>query len=154
MTNRPAKAPDENKAATTKTGTTKTGATKTGTTKTGATKGADRLSIRIDLASGAQIGPGKIAVLEEIARAGSISAAGRALKMSYRRTWELVEDLNRTLGTAVVETAAGGSGGGGAVLTKAGKAVVNSYRAIELDTAAAARKHLQALNRICPGKSR
>jgi molybdate transport system regulatory protein len=117
-----------------------------------ATKAGDRLSIRIDLASGAQIGPGKIAVLEEIARAGSISGAGRALGMSYRRTWELVEDLNRNLGTQVVETAAGGSGGGGAVLTKAGKAVVNSYRAIQMDTALAARKHLLALNRMCPGK--
>src|ERR1700733_10559967 len=113
-----------------------------------------RLNIRIDLAGGLRIGPGKVAVLEEIARSGSISAAGRALRMSYRRTWELVEDLNRTLGTPVVETAAGGSGGGGAILTKAGKAVVNSYRAIELDTALAARKHLQALNRACPGKPR
>jgi molybdate transport system regulatory protein len=117
-------------------------------------KVGDRLSIRLDLASGAQIGPGKIAVLEEIARAGSISAAGRALKMSYRRTWELVEDLNQSLGTPVVETAAGGSGGGGAVLTKAGKAVVSSYRAIEMDTALAARKHLLALSRVCPGKPR
>jgi molybdate transport system regulatory protein len=112
----------------------------------------DRLSIRLDLASGARIGPGKIAVLEEIARAGSISAAGRALRMSYRRTWELVEDLNKTLGTPVVETAAGGSGGGGAVLTDAGKAVVASYRAIQLDTAVAARKHLLALNRAFTGK--
>ena len=114
----------------------------------------DRLSIRLDLASGARIGPGKIAVLEAIAVAGSISAAGRALKMSYRRTWELVEDLNQSLGIAVVETAAGGSGGGGATLTKAGKAVVNTYRAIEMDTAVAARKHLLALNRVCPGKPR
>jgi molybdate transport system regulatory protein len=118
------------------------------------TKAGDRLSIRIDLASGAQIGPGKIAVLEEIARVGSISAAGRALGMSYRRTWELVEDLNRSLGTPVVETAAGGSGGGGASLTKAGKAVVSSYRALQLDTALAARKHLQALNRVCPRRPR
>ena len=117
-------------------------------------KDGDRLSIRLDLASGARIGPGKIAVLEEIARAGSISGAGRALKMSYRRTWELVEDLNQSLGIAVVETAAGGSGGGGAVLTKAGKAVVNAYRAIQMDTALAARKHLLALNRVCPGKPR
>jgi molybdate transport system regulatory protein len=115
---------------------------------------SDRLSIRIDLASGARIGPGKIAVLEEIARSGSISAAGRALKMSYRRTWELVEELNRTLGTPVVETAAGGSGGGGTVLTKAGKAIVNHYRAIEMDTALAARKHLRAMNRVCSGKPR
>ena len=113
---------------------------------------SDRLNIRLDLASGARIGPGKIAVLEEIARSGSISAAGRALKMSYRRTWELVEEMNRTLGAPVVETAAGGSGGGGALLTKAGKTVVSTYRAIELDTALAARKHLAVLNRACPGK--
>ena len=113
---------------------------------------SDRLSIRLDLASGARIGPGKVAVLEEIARSGSISAAGRALHMSYRRTWELVEDLNRSLGTPVVETAAGGSGGGGAVLTRAGKAVIERYRAIEMDTALAARKHLLALNRVCTSK--
>ena len=108
----------------------------------------DRLNIRIDLAGGLRIGPGKIAVLEEIARSGSISAAGRALRMSYRRTWELVEDLNTGLGAPVVETAAGGSGGGGTVLTPAGKAVIERYRAIEVDTAAAARKHLLALNRF------
>jgi molybdate transport system regulatory protein len=112
-------------------------------------KSGDRLSIRLDLAIGAKIGPGKVAVLEEIARSGSISAAGRSLRMSYRRTWELVEELNRSLGTPVVETAAGGSGGGGTVLTRAGKAVIERYRAIEMDTALAARKHLLALNRAC-----
>jgi len=116
------------------------------------TPASDRLSIRLDLGSGARIGPGKVAVLEEIARSGSISAAGRALRMSYRRTWELVEDLNRSLGTPVVETAAGGSGGGGAVLTRAGKTVIERYRAIEIDTALAARKHLLALNRACSDK--
>jgi molybdate transport system regulatory protein len=113
---------------------------------------SDRLSIRLDLASGAKIGPGKIAVLEEIARSGSISAAGRVLRMSYRRTWELVEDLNRSLGTPVVATAAGGSGGGGAVLTPAGKTVIERYRAIEMDTAMAARKHLLVLARACANK--
>src|ERR1700727_2326587 len=76
-------------------------------------KATNRLSIRVDLASGARIGPGKVAVLEEIARAGSISGAGRALHISYRRTWELVEDLHASLGAPVVETAAGGRGGGG-----------------------------------------
>jgi molybdate transport system regulatory protein len=111
-------------------------------------KAANRLSIRVDLASGARIGPGKVAVLEEIARSGSISAAGRALHISYRRTWELVEDLNATLGAPVVQTAAGGSGGGGASLTELGQAVVARYRAIEEDCAAAARKHLAALQRV------
>jgi molybdate transport system regulatory protein len=108
----------------------------------------NRLSIRLDLASGARIGPGKVAVLEEIARSGSISAAGRALHISYRRTWELVEDLNASLGAPVVETAAGGSGGGGARLTELGQAVISRYRAIEEDCAAAARKHIVALQRI------
>jgi molybdate transport system regulatory protein len=73
--------------------------------------------------------------------------------MSYRRTWELVEDLNRSLGTPVVATAAGGSGGGGAVLTPTGKTVIERYRAIEMDTAQAARKHLLVLNRACGSKS-
>ncbi len=117
-----------------------------------ASSASDRLSIRLDLASGAKIGPGKVAVLEEIARSGSISAAGRVLRMSYRRTWELVEELNRSLGTPVVATAAGGSGGGGAVLTQAGRTVIERYRAIEMDTAMAARKHLLALNRACANK--
>jgi molybdate transport system regulatory protein len=111
----------------------------------------DRLSIRLDLASGLRIGPGKIAVLEEIARSGSISAAGRALRMSYRRTWELVEDLNRGLGSPVVATAAGGSGGGGASLTPMGVAVVACYRAVERDAEAAASPHIDALNQARAG---
>jgi molybdate transport system regulatory protein len=110
-------------------------------------KATNRLSIRVDLASGARIGPGKVAVLEAIAQSGSISGAGRVLHISYRRTWELVEDLNATLGAPVVQTSAGGSGGGGASLTELGQAVVSNYRAIEADCGAAAKKHLAALQR-------
>lgn len=111
-------------------------------------KDSNRLSIRLDLASGARIGPGKVAVLEEIGRSGSISAAGRTLHISYRRTWELVEDLNAALGAPVVQTTAGGSGGGGASLTALGQALIERYRAIEEDCATAARKHLAALQRV------
>ncbi len=120
--------------------------------KTPAGKAVNRLSIRLDLASGARIGPGKVAVLEEIARSGSISAAGRALHISYRRTWELVEDLNASLGAPVVQTAAGGSGGGGASLTELGHAVVTRYRSIEADCAATSHKHLVALQRLTRGR--
>jgi molybdate transport system regulatory protein len=104
-----------------------------------------RIIIRIDLASGARIGPGKVALLEAIARTGSISGAGRALRMSYRRAWELVEDLNRHIGRPVVSTAAGGAGGGGAQLTAAGQAIVTEYRALEAETAAAGEGRLLAL---------
>ncbi|MFC7554430.1 winged helix-turn-helix domain-containing protein [Pseudoroseomonas wenyumeiae] len=95
-----------------------------------------------------RIGPGKISLLEEIGRSGSISAAGRALKMSYRRAWELVEDLNRGLGTPVVETAAGGAGGGGARLTLAGEAVISHYRAIEAESNHSAGQRLAQLARL------
>ena len=115
--------------------------------RSGAAPCGDRVSIRLDLACGARIGPGKVALLEAIARTGSISAAGRALRMSYRRAWELVEDLNRHLGAAVVTTAAGGSGGGGARLTATGAAIVSEYRALEAETAASAAARLAALER-------
>lgn len=108
---------------------------------------AGRLSIRIDLASGGRIGPGKIALLEAIARAGSISAAARSLGMSYRRAWALVEELNRDLGRPVATAAVGGPGGGGAKLTSFGEAIVVQYRAIEADSAAACRRHMVALSR-------
>ena len=105
------------------------------------------LSIRLDPAPGLRIGPGKVRLLEEIGRNGSISAAGRALGMSYRRAWELVEDLNRGLGRPVVETAAGGAGGGGTRLTRLGERVIREYRSIEAEAHAAALPRLLALLR-------
>lgn len=111
---------------------------------------AATLSIRIDLPGGLRIGPGKVRLLEEIAARGSISAAGRALRMSYRRAWELVESLNAGLGTPVVETAAGGAGGGGARLTPAGEAVIRHYRAVEQAAAAAAAGPVDSLRRMLP----
>ncbi|MGG5817399.1 winged helix-turn-helix domain-containing protein [Falsiroseomonas sp. HW251] len=102
------------------------------------------LSLRIDLPRG-RIGPGKIALLEAIGREGSISAGGRALGMSYRRAWELVDALNRLLGTAVVEAAPGGHRGGGASLTEAGRKLVADYRAIEKAAQRAASRRLTAL---------
>ncbi len=106
------------------------------------------LSIRIDLADGGRIGPGKVALLEEIGRSGSISAAGRAMKMSYRRAWQLVEDLNRTVGNQVVEATAGGAGGGGARLTHAGRTLVQEYRALERAASVTADTHLASLDQV------
>lgn len=105
------------------------------------------LSVRIDLAPGQRIGPGKIELLEKIAACGSISAAGRAMDMSYRRAWELVEDLNGIFARPVVEAQTGGRRGGGAVLTPFGLALVAHYRAIEQAAARAATAHLAELER-------
>ena len=53
-----------------------------------------RVTVRIDFAGGRRVGPGKIRLLELIDETGSISAAGRAMAMSYRRAWLLVDSLN------------------------------------------------------------
>ena len=105
------------------------------------------LSLRIDLAGG-RIGPGKIALLEAIAREGSISGAARSLGMSYRRAWELVSALNETFASPVVAKLAGGSGGGGASLTLLGQELLTGYRANEAAALEAAALHLQELARL------
>lgn len=109
-----------------------------------------RLSLRLDLPQG-RIGPGKVALLEAIDREGSISAAGRALGMSYKRAWDLVDALNRQLGTPVVAASPGGYRGGGASLTDAGRNLVADYRAIERAALKAAEPRLAALLRRIRG---
>jgi molybdate transport system regulatory protein len=106
------------------------------------------LSIRVDLSSGLRIGPGKVALLEAIAQTGSISAAGRVLGMSYKRAWDLVEELNRGCERPVVITSPGGRDGGGTSLTPAGDAMVRLYREIEQASAEAARAQVRALARM------
>jgi molybdate transport system regulatory protein len=103
------------------------------------------LSVRIDLDTEGRIGPGKIQLLENIHACGSISAAGRAMDMSYKRAWDLVDEINRICRQAAVERQTGGKNGGGAVLTPFGISLVARYRKIERDAASAVRKELQAL---------
>jgi molybdate transport system regulatory protein len=79
------------------------------------------------------IGPGKVALLEAIADAGSISGAARQLGMSYRRAWNLTDEINRGLAEPAVQSAAGGKAGGGAKLTPVGRRIIELYRGIELD---------------------
>jgi molybdate transport system regulatory protein len=86
------------------------------------------LTLRITLSGGKRLGPGKIKLLEEIGARGSISAAGRAMNMSYKRAWDLVAEANSLFGTDVVESKTGGRQGGGAQLTTFGKHLVKDYR--------------------------
>ena len=103
------------------------------------------LSVRIDLDAEGRIGPGKIQLLENIHTCGSISAAGRAMDMSYKRAWDLVDEINRICRQAAVERQTGGKNGGGAILTPFGTSLVARYRKIERAAASAVRKDLLAL---------
>jgi molybdate transport system regulatory protein len=94
-------------------------------------KARAELHLRVVKGRTRAIGPGKIALLEAIRDTGSISAGARKLRMSYRRAWMLVDDLNRRVSSAVVQAAPGGRAGGGATLSPTGHKLVALYREIE-----------------------
>jgi len=110
-----------------------------------------KLTLRVDFGSGRALGPGKIRLLEAIDTTGSISQAGRALGMSYRRAWLLVDDMNNCFRDAVISAQPGGAHGGGATLTPFGQQLVERYRAIESDAMVATRKHLSDLEAALKG---
>jgi molybdate transport system regulatory protein len=96
------------------------------------------LRIKIQIYCGEEIamGPGKADLLDAIRDHGSISAAGRALGMSYRRAWLLVDAMNRCWAEALVRTA---PGAGGAHLSDLGIQVLADYRTLQSGAASAAK---------------
>ena len=101
--------------------------------------------MRVMLGESIAIGPGKIALLEALAEAGSINAAAKRLGMSYRRAWLLIDELNACLREPAVVSATGGRHGGGSELTALGAELVRLYRAIEHDAVASCRHDIDAL---------
>jgi molybdate transport system regulatory protein len=104
-----------------------------------------RLTIRLDFAGDRRVGPGKIRLLELIDETGSISAAGRAMAMSYRRAWLLVESLNTSFRRPAVDARPGGRRGGGARLTPLGRELIARYRTMEREAVRAATAHVAAI---------
>ena len=105
-----------------------------------------RLQLRLFFAHGAMLGPGKAELLEHIRDTGSISAAGRAMEMSYKRAWMLVDAMNAAFTAPLVESARGGAGGGGAQVTEVGLEVLRLYRALQDQTARAGQAEMAAIS--------
>jgi molybdate transport system regulatory protein len=104
-----------------------------------------RLLVRMDLGSSARLGPGKIELLEGIRDTGSISAAGRRMRMSYKRAWMLVDSLNQAFRRPVVVAQHGGKAGGGAALTDFGAELVARYRRVEAAATRAFAREIDSL---------
>ena len=101
--------------------------------------------VRIQFGAVFPLGPGKVKLIEAIARTGSISAAAREAGMSYRRAWVLIDEVNRLFRSPLVATATGGKGGGGAHVTAFGTTAVRRYREIESKVTAGIARELAAL---------
>lgn len=103
--------------------------------------------LRLVLGPDIAIGPGKAAILEEIKKTGSISAAGRTMGMGYKRAWYMINTLNNSFEEPLVETIKGGKRGGGARLTELGEDILNRYRKMEALSAQAIAGELKSLKK-------
>ncbi len=103
-----------------------------------------RLHLRVVLGANVAFGPGKADLLEGVRETGSIAAAGRRMKMSYKRAWLLIDELNQMFDTPLVDAARGGREGGGARLTARGEEVLRRYRQMEAICTDAAAENLRA----------
>jgi molybdate transport system regulatory protein len=104
--------------------------------------------LRIVLEPDVAIGPGKADLLAGIDATGSIAGAGRAMGMSYKRAWYLVETMNRCFKRPLVEASKGGRAGGGARLTELGHEVLARYRRMEALTVEAVEPEMAALRAV------
>ena len=116
--------------------------------KPAAPKPRMRFRLRITAGDAIAIGPGKIALIEAIAKTGSITSAAKSLDMSYRRAWLLLDDLNRALKKPAVDSAKGGQNGGGSQVTDAGLQLITLYRGIEAKAAETCRAEVSRLLRM------
>lgn len=107
------------------------------------------LKLQIACGDALALGPGKADLLDAIAAHGSISAAARALGMSYRRAWMLVDEMNRCFDPPVVETLRGGGVERGARVTLTGAAVLDAYREMEREAGLVAESPAYARLRAC-----
>jgi molybdate transport system regulatory protein len=108
---------------------------------------------RVDLGREEAIGPGKIALLEQIGRGGSLSQAARELGMSYRRAWQLLDSLNHCFRQRVAVTAKGGRRGGGSTLTAFGQQLIRTYREFDAEVQARAARHFRPIVRQARSRS-
>lgn len=88
-------------------------------------------SIWIEGKQGAFIGSGRVVLLENIKKSGSISEAAKSMKMSYRQAWELVDSMNKQSKKPLVERTSGGAGGGGTMLTEEGERIIKLYKKLQ-----------------------
>lgn len=77
------------------------------------------------------MGIGRVMLLENIRETGSITNAAKAMKMSYRQAWQMVEDMNSRSEKPLVEKILGGKGGGGARVTDAGEKAIKLFYRLE-----------------------
>ena len=76
------------------------------------------------------LGKGRIELLEQIERTGSITKAAKAMKMSYKAAWDAIDAMNNLAEQPLVERSTGGKGGGGTHLTDYAHEIIATYKVL------------------------
>jgi molybdate transport system regulatory protein len=90
-----------------------------------------QVRFRVDFTERSSIGPGKVELLECLQKVGSVSRAARAMGMSYRRAWTLLETINKSFDVRATVHNVGGVGGGGVEVTAFGELLITTFREAE-----------------------
>lgn len=113
----------------------------------GLTVGAE---LWLSLAGKNLAGSRRIALLAEVARAGSITQAAKAAGLSYKGAWDAIEQMSNLAGEPLVERVAGGRGGGHTHLTPRGALLVRNFERVQIEH----RRFVERLNRQADGLAR
>lgn len=98
-------------------------------------------AIWLSKANRAFLASDRIALLEKIRELGSITKAAKAVGISYKTAWEVVDSINNLADKPLVVRVTGGRGGGGTQLTREGAEVIDHFRIIQ-------KEHERFLGRI------
>jgi molybdate transport system regulatory protein len=72
-------------------------------------------------------GLGRMRILKAIEKCGSLNAAAKELKMSYRAVWGKIKVTEEALGKPLLIKSQGGSAGGGSTLTPFARTLMERY---------------------------
>jgi molybdate transport system regulatory protein len=96
----------------------------------------DRVEALIQLRRAtSRVGPDRIGLLEVVREKGSITAAARALGVSYKGAWDAIRAMNNLFAQPLVVAQPGGRSGARAYLTPHGEALIVGYRKLEAELA-------------------
>jgi len=73
-------------------------------------------------------GPGPVELMEHIDQTGSINQAAKKMSMSYKKAWEIVNNLNTMTARPLVITATGGEKGGGSYISEEAKQLITYHQ--------------------------